>query len=191
MTPRDPIFQEKTPYGVIATFQATPDIFRAAKQVHQAGFQKWDILSPFPVHGLDKAMGMRRSRVPIFTLLGGVTGFVSGMLMTWYMNGYDYPLIIGGKPFWSPIYPFPIAYELTILLASFGTLIGMFLTNRLPQHYHPVFEYEHIHRATDDQFLLIIQTDDPLYHPEKTPDWLRQLGAHPVTILEAPVPCQS
>ncbi len=170
------------PYGILALFESAPAIYEAAKKVRDAGYRKWDVYTPFPVHGMDDAMGLKRSRVPIFTLLGGLTGFCTGMLVVWLMNEVDYPLIVGGKPFFDFIFPFPIAYELTILLASFGTLGGMFLTNRLPMHYHPVLDYEKFRHLTDDKFAVVIETDDELYDPERTRKLLEELG--PVEITE-------
>ena len=132
-------------YGIIASFPDTPSFFHAAEKVRDAGYKKWDTYSSFPVHGMPEAQGQPRSKVPVFTFLGGITGFTVGLLMVWWMNAYDYPLIIRAQPFFSPVFPFPIMYELTILLAAFGTLGGMFITNLLPQHYNPLFN--------SDQFL--------------------------------------
>ncbi len=105
-------------YGYLALFESAPTVYHAAQSVREAGFKKWDVFTPFPVHGLDGAMGLHRSKVPVFTLCGGVIGFFTGMFLAWYMGQFDYPLIVGGKPFFSPIFPFPVAYELTILLAA-------------------------------------------------------------------------
>ncbi len=165
------------PYALTATFSELKPLFAAVKKLRSQGFKHWEVYTPFPVHGLDKAMGMPRSVVPRFTLLGGVTGFFSGLIMVWYMNAYDYPLTVGGKPLASVVYPFPIAYELTILLAAFGTLFGMFWTNRLPMHHHPIFNHPTFSRASDDRFLIAIEAQDPLCDPETTPKLLEQLGA--------------
>ena len=115
-------------YGIAATFNTAKEIYEAAAKVRAEGFSRWECYTPIPVHGLDAQMGVPRSKVPRFTLAGGVTGFVTGTLIVWYMNAYDYPLLVGGKPYFSPIFPFPVMYELTILLAAFGTFFGMFTT---------------------------------------------------------------
>ncbi len=107
-------------FGLIATFGNTHNLYKAAEEICEAGFRHWDVYSPFPVHGLEGAMGLERSKVPAFTLIGGVTGFITGMFIAWYMGEFDFPLVVGGKPLFSPIFPFPVAYEMTILLASFG-----------------------------------------------------------------------
>lgn len=170
-------------YGILATFETPPAVYRAAKTVREAGYKNWDVLTPFPIHGMDEAMGLKRSRVPAFTLIGGVIGFFTGMAIAWYMGEFDYPLIVGGKPFFSPIFPFPVAYELTILLAAFGTLGGMFITNRLPMHYHPVMEYDKFRHLTDDQFAVVIESQDYLFDAESTRKFLEELGPLEITVL--------
>src|SRR3954463_3288724 len=110
-------------YGVIATFEDVPSLYHAAEKVRDAGYRNWDCISPLPIHGLDKAMGLRRSIVPRISLAGGITGFFTGMSMIWYTDKFDYPLTVGGKPFFSPMFAFPISYELTILFTAFATLI--------------------------------------------------------------------
>ena len=88
----------------MATFKSAKDIYHACEKVRDAGYTKWESYTPFPLHGLDKAMGMTRSNVPRFTLIGGLTGFTLATLMVWFMNAYDYPLNVGGKPFFSFIF---------------------------------------------------------------------------------------
>ena len=112
-------------YGISATFNSAKDIFDAAGKVREKGYTNWECYTPIPIHGLDAQMGYSRSKVPCFTLAGGVTGFFTGMLIVWFMNSYDYPLIVGGKPYFSAIFPFPVFYELTILFAAFGFLFNM------------------------------------------------------------------
>ena len=171
-------------FGIVAAFDTPYDVYHAAEKVRDAGFTKWDIHTPFPVHGLPHAQGLKRSKVPMFTLAGGVLGFVTGMLMAWYMGAYDYPLIVGGKPYFSPIFPFPVAYELTILLAAFGTFFGMFITNMLPQHYHPVMNYPGWARVMDDKFIIVIETKDPKYNTEETRKMLEELGGKDIVEVD-------
>ncbi len=171
-------------YGVIALFDTAADIYHAAEQVRDAGYQRWDALTPFPVHGLDAAMGLRRSKVPIFTFVGGFVGFWTGMFIAWYMGAYDYPLVVGGMPYFSPVFPFPVAYELTILLAAFGAFFGQFITNRLPMHHHPVMNYEKFASITDDRFAIVIESQDPIYDESETEALLRELGGKEVTFID-------
>jgi len=136
------------------------------------------------VHGLDAAMGMRRSKVPRFSLAGGLTGFTTGMSMIWFMNSFDYPLIVGGKPFFSPMFAFPVSYELTILFTAFATIIGMFLLNGLPMHYHPVMKAPQFVRALDDRFFIVIEANDPKFNATATRDLLAKIGGQDIAELE-------
>jgi hypothetical protein len=103
------------PHALLAEFGTAADIFEAAIQCRDAGFSKWDVYTPFPIHGMDEAMGLRKSPVGWFTFCGGFTGFFTGMTMIWYMNKFDYPLVVGGKPLFTPLYAFPVSYELTMI----------------------------------------------------------------------------
>ncbi len=175
---------EENTYGLMASFDTPGDVMHAAEKVRDEGFKQWDVITPFPVHGMDQAMGVKRSRVPMFTLIGGAIGFFGGNLMIWYMNAYDYPIIVGGKPMFSPMYAFPVSYELTILLAAFGTIIGMFLLNRLPMHYHPAMKHDAVAKASDDGFFIIIESSDPKFEEKTTTAFLKDIGGAGVTKLE-------
>src|SRR5512144_149321 len=118
---------ETAKYGLLAECGTAADTLHAAAMVRDAGYRHWDVFTPFPVHGMDEAMGLGRSPVGWFTFVCGLTGFSSGMLMIWWMNAYDYAITVGGKPLFSPIFSFPVAYELTILLGAIGSLIAMLL----------------------------------------------------------------
>ncbi|MCX6997036.1 MAG: DUF3341 domain-containing protein, partial [Kiritimatiellaeota bacterium] len=128
--------------GLLAEFETAAEIKQAAMRVRDAGYEHWDVFTPFPVHGLEDAMGLRGSRVGWFTFIGGAIGFSSGMLMIWFMNGFDYALVVGGKPLFSPVYAFPVSFELAILFGAIGALFGMLITNRLPRWHNPLFENE-------------------------------------------------
>lgn len=171
-------------HGVVAVFETTGGIFHAAEKVRDAGFKNWDVITPFPIHGMDGAMGMGRSIVPVFALIGGLIGFFGGMAMIAYMNWMDYAIVVHGRPFFSPMTSFPVSYELTILLASFGAIIGMFVMNRLPMHYHPVLKWDKAHYASDDKFLLVIESTDPKFDLKKTKEMLAELGSKEIEELE-------
>ena len=172
-------------YGLIATFDKTPEVYRAAEKVRDAGYRHWDVITPFPVHGLDKAMGLKRSIVPRISLAGGITGLVTGMALVWWTDAFDYPLIVGGKPMFSPIFAFPVSYELAILFTAFATIIGMFVVNGLPMHYHPVLKYDHIRRGMDDTFYIVIEACDPRFNLANTKALLAQAGGRDIQELEA------
>jgi hypothetical protein len=171
-------------HGYLAAFDTPADVLHAAARVRDAGFRHWDVHTPFPVHGLDAAMGLPRSRVPRFALLGGIAGFATGMSMIWFMNAKDYPLLVGGKPLFSPLFAFPVSYELTILLASFGALLGMFFLNRLPMHYHPVMKAAQWPRALQDRFFIAIDAADPRFDAAQTAAFLAEIGGQDIAALE-------
>jgi hypothetical protein len=174
---------EKT-YGLIATFDSVAAVVHAAEGVRDAGYRRWDCISPFPIHGMDKAMGLVRSRVPRVSLVGGITGFCTGMTMIWYMDRFDYALTVGGKPFFSPLFAFPVSYELTILFTAFATIGGMFVINGLPMHYHPVLNYDNIRRGTDDLFFIVIEKADPRYDAGNTRALLQKLGGSDIKEID-------
>ena len=174
----------KKTYGLVAAFDTTPDFFHACEKVRDAGFSQWDALTSFPLHGLDAAMGVRRSKVPRFSLAGGLTGFCTGMSLIWWTGAWEYPLIVGGKPYFSPMFAFPISYELTILFTAFATIIGMFILNKLPMHYHPVMKAPQFVRATDDRFYIVIEANDPKFNPTQTRTLLQQIGGKDIAEIE-------
>jgi hypothetical protein len=171
------------PFGLLAEFETAAEIKAAAMKVRDAGYQRWDVFTPFPIHGMDDAMGLRHSPVGWFTFIGGVTGFCLGMSMIWFMNGFDYQLVVGGKPLFSPVSAFPVSYELTILLGAIGSLVGMFLTNRLPRWHNPVFNSERFVRATHDRFFILIERCDPKFSDKATRQLLESIGGRHVEMV--------
>lgn len=154
--------------GLLAEYEKPADIMHAAEQVRDAGYSRWDVHTPFPVHGMDQAMGLKKTPLGWISFFGGLTGGSLAILMQWWMNGVDYPLNIGGKPPFAVQAHVPVTFELTILLTAFGTLFGMLGLNRLPTFYHWVFQSRKFERATDDRFFLSIESDDPKFDVEKT-----------------------
>jgi hypothetical protein len=133
---------------------------------------------------MDKAMGMKSSKVGWFAFLGGVTGYTVGMLMIWYMNALDYRIVVGGKPMFSPFSAFPPSYELTILLGAFGALLGMLFLNRLPRLHHPLLKHRNFAKATHDRFFIVIECDDPKYSATDTPKLLESAGGRNIEVVE-------
>ncbi len=163
--------------GLLAEYQTPADLMHAAEKFRDTGYRRWDVYTPFPVHGMDDAMGLGNSKVGWFTFLGGLSGYTLGMIMIWWMNAYDYQISVGGKPLFSPIFSFPVAYECTILLGAFGSLGGMFILNKLPRHYSPLFRHERFSRATDDAFFLFVETSDPKFSEIETRKLLESTGS--------------
>jgi Alternative complex III, ActD subunit len=172
------------PYGVIAEFTTPAAALHAAEKVRDAGFTRWDVFTPFPVHGMDRAMGLKNSKVGWFTFLGGATGYTCGMLMIWYMNDVNYHLVVGGKPMFSPFSAFPPSFELTILFGSFGALLGMLFLNRLPRLYHPLLKNRRFASVTHDKFFVVIECSDPRYSEPNTVKLLEAAGSSHIEVVE-------
>ena len=172
------------PYGLIAEFDNPADAMRAAEKVRDAGFRRWDVFTPYPVHGMDKAMGLKNSKVGWFAFCGGVTGYTTGMLMIWFMNAFDYRILVGGKPMFSPFSAFPPSYELTILFGAFGSLFGMLFLNRLPRLHHPLLKHRRFKQVTHDRFFLVIECDDPKYSDQETRRLLESAGCQHLEAVE-------
>jgi len=172
------------PYGMIGEFTTAAGVLHAAEKVRDAGFRKWDVFTPFPVHGMDKAMGLKNSKVGWFAFLGGVAGYTTGMLMIWFMNSLDYPIVVGGKPMFSPHSAFPPSYELTILLGSFGSLFGMLFLNRLPRLHHPLLKNKRFALVTHDRFFIVLESADPKYSETEARQLLEAAGSRHIEVVE-------
>lgn len=170
--------RDRAVYGVVAEFDRPEDLVAAGRVIHhEHGYKKLDALTPFPIHGIDDAIGVPRSILGYIVFGGGLFGLVNAIFMVWYTNGYDYPLVIGGKPLFAWEFSIPPMFELTVLFSAFAAVFGMFALNGLPRFYHPVFEMKGSERATDDRFLLVVEASDPKFDIERTPMLLNELGA--------------
>lgn len=178
---------EKRPVLLLAEFDTPGKVMHAAEKVRDAGFTRWDVHSPFPVHGMDKAMGMGDSKLGWIVAVMAATGFVSAFAMIYYMNVVDYPLIVGGKPPLALPSMAPVLFELTILFSAFGAVFGMFGLNKIPRHHHPVFYSQRFERASDDKFFVSIEVDDPKYDEKKTRALMEEAHATHVEVLEEEV----
>lgn len=171
-------------YGLVAEFTTPADTMHAAEKVRDAGFTRWDVFTPFPIHGMDKAMGIKNSKVGWFAFIGGVIGYTSGMLMIWFLNAVDYPIPVGGKPMFSPFGAFPPSYELTILLGAFGAIGGMLFLNRLPRLHHPLLKHRRFAQATHDKFYVVIECEDPRFSEAEARQLLEAAGSRHIELAE-------
>lgn len=178
------VTRERKPSLMLAEFDSTASVMHAAEKVRDAGYTSWDVHTPFPVHGMDRAMGLPDSKLGWIVFTAGFLGVSTAVGMIYFMNGVDYPLIIGGKPPFSLPPSVPIMFELMVLFSAFGAVLGMFHLNRLPQHYHPVFESERFKACSDDKFFIAIDVADPKYNPEKTRALLEKAHATHIEIVE-------
>jgi len=172
------------PYAIMAEFETPAAILHAAEKVRENGYRQWDVFTPFPIHGMDSAMGMKNSIVGWFSFIGGCTGYTTGMLMIYFMNDVSYPIVIGGKPMFSPFAAFPPSYELTILFGAFGALLGMLFLNRLPRLHHPLLKNRRFALATHDRFYVVIESNDPKYSETETRLLLETMGSKHIELVE-------
>lgn len=169
-------------YGLLAEFEQPQALLAATRAAQSSGFKKMDAYSPFPIEGLGDAVGLHRNRVPLITLIGGITGGLTGYFMQWYANVVDYPLNIGGRPFHSWPAFIPVTFELTILFAALSAAFGMLALNGLPLPYHPVFNEETFERASKDRFFLCIKQNDATFDRKATEHFL--LTLNPIRVTE-------
>jgi hypothetical protein len=179
--------KEITPrfYGTVAEFDDDRKLVAAARAAREFGYTRMDAFTPFPVHGIDEAIGIPRSPLGYIVAAFGALGLLSATLLIWWTGAIDYPLVIGGKPLFAIVPSIPIMFELTILFSAFSAVIGMFALNKLPQFYHPVFNFSKYEGATDDKFLLAIEATDPVFNPDQAALLLKQWGAHTTELVEA------
>lgn len=173
-------------YGLLAEFANPGALLDAAKATHDAGYRAYDAHSPFPIHGMDAAMGLGPSKVSFHTLMGGITGLALATWLQWWTGSVDYPLNISGKPAFAVEPSVPVMFELTVLLAGLATAIGMLAMNGLPRVWNPLFYSKRFGRVTDDGFFLFVSADDRRYDASATAAMLRDLGATHVERIVAP-----
>jgi hypothetical protein len=171
-------------WGVLGEFDSAAALYRAAERVRDAGFERWDTHSPFPVHGLERAMGLERSRVPLVVLTLGLAGAVAGMGLQWWVSTRAYPLVVSGKPFFSWPAFVPIMFECGVLGGATGAVLGFLGLSRLPRHHHPLFGSKRFERVTDDRFFISIEAADPRFDKSGTVQLLERAGAVAVELVE-------
>jgi hypothetical protein len=171
-------------YGYLAQFDKVDELLSGAARVRDAGYTCWDAHSPFVIHGLDAAMGIKKTVLPYIVFAGGLTGTAAGILLQWWTNAVDYPFLISGKPLFSLPANIPIAFETTVLFAAISALVGMLALNGLPRLSHPLHANRSFKRATDDRFFITIEARDPLFDAEKTRELLASISDTEVEDIE-------
>ena len=171
-------------WGLLAQYETPHDIYKACERVRDAGYTQWDACCPFPVHGLDKAMGLRASKLPWVVL---VVGIVGSTFMLWFLawtSGNLYPFVVSGKPLFSLPAFVPVWYEVTVLSACLAAFLGNWVLSGLPRPHHPAFASKGFGRVTDDKFFILIEATDSQFQYETTAALLRETGATCVEVLE-------
>jgi hypothetical protein len=175
---------DKKLYGLMAEFDTTTEVVKAAEKVRLAGFTKTDAFSPFPIHEMDEALGIKRSILSFLVFGGGITGLILGLGLQIYTHVIDYPIMVAGRPHFSLPAFIPPAYEMTILLAAFTAVFGMLLLNGLPSPYHPVFNVPRFSLASREKFFLLIESADEKFDYEATKEFLQGLNPQEVHDVE-------
>ena len=172
------------PYGMLAEFESPAAILTAAEKLRDAGYSRWDAFTPFPIHGMDKVMGLKNSLVGWVALFMGAGAFMSVVGLIWFANAFDYPLIVGGKPMFSVPMTFVPSYIMMILGAAVGALIGMFAFNELPRYHHPLFASKRFALVARDKFFLLVGSTDPKFSETETRKLLEAIGGAHIEIIE-------
>jgi len=176
------IGRDKT-YAVIGSYESPEALVEAGKKIYGMGYRKLDAMSPFPVHGIDDAIGIPRSKLGWIVVCFAMLGLFTAQGLMYYVGVINYPLVIGGKPLFDFTFSIPVTFELTVLFAGISATVGIFALNGLPQLYHPSMKYKQYHRASDDRFLLVVEADDPKFNAERTTADLKSLGAQEVEVV--------
>ena len=170
-------------HAILAEFANPAALIEAAKNIRTAGYRRYDCHSPFPIHGMDDAMGLKRSPIGIIVgvmcILGATIGF---SLQTWVTTS-AYRLVISGKPFFSYQAYIVITFALFVLFGTFGAVFGMLRLNRLPRLNHPLFYSEQFKKASDDGFIVTIEAGDPNFDEQQTSEFLASIGGRNIEIV--------
>ena len=172
--------------GLLAQFDDPDSLLEACDQCRQSGFTSTDAFTPFPVHGIDPALGIKRSILPFIVLCVGITGLFVGLGLQFFANsnafdavspfkGYGY--FIGGKPIFSVPANIPVTFEIIVLSSAFATFLGMWGLNRLPMFSNPLHRISRFKRATNDKFFLVINADDAKFDRSATEAKMTEWGA--------------
>lgn len=183
-------------YGLAAEFTTTPGIYHAAEKVKEAGYKWFDCMVPFPVHGLDRAMGVKMTILPILVFFGGVAGFTAACVLQIFTNSLEldlwalvpvvgYQFEVSGKPLLGPAAFVPVAFEMTVLFSALTAVFGTLFLNKLPMFYHPTLKHPALARATDDRFFLVIEARDPKFHRGEVEAFLQTLDPESVIVLDS------
>jgi len=149
--------------GVIGLYDDPNSLIGAAEAVRDAGYRKWDCHTPYPVHGLDDAMGLKPSPMPYICLGMGGVGVGLALLMQWWMSAVDYPVRIGGKEFFSWPAFVPITFEVFVLLAAVSTFVGMIVLCKLTRWHSPLHDSGVMREVTTRRHGVVLDSDDALF----------------------------
>lgn len=171
-------------HGLLAQYETPADVFHAAETVRDAGYKIWDVHAPFPIHGIEDAMGSKRTLLPFIIGGGAITGVCFALAMQYFTNAIDYQFVVQGKDYWAWEAYLPITFELGVLFSAFASLFGMLALNGLPRFNHPLFQSERFLDSTDASYFVCIEARDPTFDPTKTIALLKDAGATHIELIE-------
>ena len=178
---------DKKIFGVTALFNDPNAIIAAARKVASSGFTKWDVNSPYPIHGIDKAMKMKPSKLGIVTLIFGLSGAALALILMWWTMSVDYPMIIGGKPYFSLPAFIPVTFEVTVIMATLSTVVAMFaFFFGLPKNSHALHDTDYMKKVSRDHYGIVIESIDPKFDEKATLDLLKSLKPLSTEIIYYP-----
>lgn len=177
----------KSLFGVTALFDNADEVINAAREVAKAGYKNFDVNTPYPVHGMDRAMRLKRSKVGFVTTFLGFSGTAFILLFAFWTMSIDYPMVIGGKPFFSLPAFIPITFETTVLLGGVATVIGLLaLFASLPSNNHPLHDTDYMRAVSSDKYGIVIEAEDPNFDENEVTAFLTRLGAKKVHSVYKP-----
>jgi hypothetical protein len=171
-------------YGYLCEVDNPHELIKLSKTVRESGYTNFDTYTPFPVHGIDKAMGIKPSILPWLSITGCFIGLTSAIALQYWTNGIDYALALSGKPYATLPAFIPVIFELTILFTAFFTVFGMFAINKLPTWNQPIFNLDSIKKATCSGFFLSISSEDKNFDEIKTKSFLNKQGGINIERIE-------
>lgn len=174
------LLRPKAASGLAAIWTDDHKMVKAAARVREMGVTKVEAISPFPLHGIDDALGIKRSFIPWVTFVLGLAGFLFGVWFTWYVAVEDWALIIGGKPYWSFPAFIPVIFECTVLFAALSSVAAMILTNGLPKVDPVVIDPE----LTSHKFAIFVPESDRAFNAEELEKLFKECGADEIKKAE-------
>jgi len=178
---------DKKIFGIAATFKTPNEIINAAKKVSNSGYTAFDVNTPYPVHGMDSAMKIKPSKLGFVTLVTGLSGAAIALLFMYWSMSVDYPLVIGGKPFFALPAFIPVTFELTVLLATVSTVIAMIaLFFRLPDNKHPLHDTDYMKSVSADKYGIVIESTDTKFDETSATDFLKNLNPLKIEVIYYP-----
>ncbi len=171
-------------HAAIGAFDSPDALVEAGRKIHAMGYTKLDAMSPFPVHGIDEAIGVPYSKIGWIVICATATGILVAQSLIYYVGVINYPLVIGGKPLFDFTFSIPVTFETAVLFSAITCFLATWGLCGLPRLYHPTMKYKEFYRASDDRFLLVIEAEDPKFNAVSTAADLRGVGAQSVEVVE-------